>query len=424
MDLEAFLWEIQGAVGKRIVLCIYWKTARRRGFYLCVHAGLCLFSSRRRAFFFPFLLWLGRLESAGGDFASVCTLAPAFLRLAGVHFSLCFSASLDVSNLPAGILPPFARWPLLFTASPACIFLPVSPPAWTSRRCRRAICLCVHAGHYLSSSRRRAFFILFLRQLGCFDDAGGDFASVCTLASAVPRFAGVHFSSRFSASLGVSTVTAGILPLCARWPSPFFASPACIFHSVSPPAWAFRRWWRGFCLLLHAGLCLSSYRRRAFFILFLRRLGRFDCDGRDFASVCTLAFAFLRLTGVHFLFCFSASLAVSTVTAGILPPFARWPLPFFISPACIFYPVSPPAWTSRHCRPAISLCVHAGLCLSSPHRRAFFFPFLRQLGRLDCDSRDFTSVCTLVPCLSSPPQRAFFFPFLLRLDRLDDAGGQ
>ena len=147
----------------------------------------------------------------------------------------------------------------------------------------------------------------------------------------------------FPAVLAVSTVTAGILPLCARWPSPFFASPACIFHSVSPPAWAFRRWWRGFCLLLHAGLCLSSSRRRAFFILFLRQLGCFDDAGGDFASVCTLASAFLHLTGVHFLFCFSAGLDVSTMPAGNLPLCARWPPPFLASPACIFLPVSPPA---------------------------------------------------------------------------------
>ena len=244
-------------------------------------------------------------------------------------------------------MPLCARWPLPFFASPACIFHSVSPPAWVFRRCRRGFCLRLHAGLCLSSSRWRAFFILFLRRLGRFDCDGRDFASVCTLAFAFPRLTGVHFSFCFSASLAVSTLVAGILPLCARWPLPFFASPACIFHSVSPPAWAFRRWWRGFCLLLHAGLCLSSPRRRAFFILFLRRLGRFDCDGRDFASVCTLAFAFLRLTGVHFSFCFSASLGVSTLVAGILPPFARWPPPFFASPACIFHSVSPPAWAFR-----------------------------------------------------------------------------
>ena len=208
-------------------------------------------------------------------------------------------------------MPPCVRWPLPFLASPAYIFHSVSPPAWASRRWRRAFCLLLHAGLCTSSPRRRAFFILFLRRLGRFDDGGVQFASLCTLASALPRLTGVHFSSHFSAGLDVSTLTAYNLPPCARWPLPSLASPACIFHSISPPTWASRRWRRGFCLLLHAGLCCSSSRRRAFFISFLRRLGRFDADGGDFAPVCTLASALLRLT------------------------------------ACIFYLVSPPAWTSR-----------------------------------------------------------------------------
>ena len=123
--------------------------------------------------------------------------------------------------------------------------------------------------------------------------------------------------------------------------------PACIFHSVSPAAWAFRRWRRGFCLRVYAGLYPSSPHRRTFFILFLRRLGRFDDGGGDFASSCTLASAVPRLTGVHFSFYFSADLGVSTMAAGILPPFARRPLLFLISPACIFHLVSPPAWTFR-----------------------------------------------------------------------------
>ena len=325
----------------------------------------------------------------------MCTLASAFLHLTGVHFSFCFSAALAVSTVTAGILPPFARWPPPFLASPACIFYSVSPPTWPFRRCRRGFCLRLHAGLCCFPPHRRAFFILFLRQLGRYDAGGGDFASVCTLASAFPRLAGVHFSSRFSSGLAVSTVTAGILLPCARWPPPFLASPACIFYSVSPPAWPFRLCRRGFCLRLHAGLCLSSSRRRAFFFPFLLRLGRFDCDGRDFASLCTLASAFLHLAGVHFSFCFSASLGVSTMPAGILPPFARWPLPFFISPACIFYPVSPPAWPSRRCRRGFCLRLHAGPCCSPLRRRAFFFPFLFRLGRLDDAGGQFPSVCTL-----------------------------
>ena len=257
----------------------------------------------------------------------MCTLAPAVPRFTGVHFLSRFSAALAVSTMPAGNFPPCARWPLLFLASPACIFYPVSPPAWTSRRCRRAICLRLHAGLCLSSPRRRAFFFLF------------------------------------PASLDVSTVMAGILPPCARWPLPFFTSPACIFYPVSPPAWTSRRCRRAICLRLHAGLCLSSPRRRAFFFLFPRQLDHLDDAGGQSASVCTLVSAFLHLAGVHFLSCFSADLAVSTMPAGNLPPCARWPLPVLASPACIFLPVSPPPWTSRRCRRAICLRLHASPAL-------------------------------------------------------------
>ena len=61
-------------------------------------------------------------------------------------------------------------------------------------------------------------------------------SSVCPLVAAVFRLAGVHFSFCISAGMVVSAVPAGNLPPCARWPLPFFASPACIFHLVSPPA--------------------------------------------------------------------------------------------------------------------------------------------------------------------------------------------
>ena len=193
---------------------------------------------------------------------------------------------------------------------------------WKTAR-RRGVCLLLHAGLCLSSPRRRAFFILFLRWLVRFDDARWEFASFCTLAPVVLRLAGVHFSSRFSAGSGVSTLPAGNLPPCARWPLPFFISPACIFHSVSPPACSFRRRPLGICLLLHASPCRSSPRRRAFFFPFLRRHGRFYAARWEFASVCTLASAFLHLAGVHFSFCFPAGLFVSTTPAGNLPPFAR-----------------------------------------------------------------------------------------------------
>ena len=293
-------------------------------------------------------------------------------------------------------MPPFARWPLSFFASPACIFLPVSPPARAFRPCRREICLRVHAGLCLSSSRRRAFFFLFPRRHDRFDAGDGEFASFCTLAPVVLRLAGVHFSSHFSAGMGVSTLPAGNLPPCARWPLPFFISPACIFHSVSPPACSFRRRPLGICLLLHASPCRSSPRRRAFFFPFLRRLGRFDPARWEFASFCTLAPVVLRLAGVHFSFCFPAGLFDSTLPAGNLPPFARWPLPFFILPACIFHSVSPPACSFRRCPRGICLRVHAGPCRSSPRRRAFFILFPRRHGRLAAGGGKSASFCTLV----------------------------
>ena len=172
------------------------------------------------------------------------------------------------------------------------------------------------------------------------------------------------------------------MPPCVRWPLPFLASPAYIFHSVSPPAWAFRRWRRTICLLVYAGLCPSSPNGVHFlsrfsagldvstltaynlppcarwplhflaspaciFIPYLRRYGRLDAAGVQFASSCTLTPALPRLTGVHFSSHFSAGLDVSTLTAYNLPPCARWPLPSLASPACIFHSISPPAWASR-----------------------------------------------------------------------------
>ena len=115
---------------------------------------------------------------------------------------------------------------------------------------------------------------------------------------------------------------AGNLSPFARRPLPFFTSPACIFHSVSPLACSFRRWGRRICLRVHAGLCLSSSRRRAFFFLFPRRHDRFDAGDGEFASFCTLAPAVLHLAGVHFSSYFPAGMVVSTLPAG--PPFARW----------------------------------------------------------------------------------------------------
>ena len=148
-----------------------------------------------------------------------------------------------------------------------------------------------------------------------------------------------------------------------------------------------------------AGRCRCSPRRRAFLIPFLRRHDRFDCDGREFAAFCPLAPTVLHRAGVHFLFCFSAGAIVSTVTAGNLPPFARWPLLFFIVPACIFNPVSPPAWSFWRRRRGICFRVPASRCRCSPRRRAFLMSFHRRRDRLDGGGEEFVSVCPLASAL-------------------------
>ena len=169
---------------------------------------------------------------------------------------------------------------------------------------------------------------------------------------------------------------------CARWSLPFFISPACIFHSESPPACSFSRLGRRICHRVPAGRCRCSPHRRArlaawgveyvsvcplalavlrlagvhFFIAIPRRHARLAVGdgeyatvcplvaavlhlaawGLEYAAVCPLALAVLRLTGVHFSFHFPAVMVVSTVPAGNMSPRARWSLPFFILPACIF----------------------------------------------------------------------------------------
>ena len=184
------------------------------------------------------------------------------------------------------------------------------------------------------------------------------------------------------------------MSLCARRPPPFFPSPAFIFHSVSPPAWPFRRCRREIYRRVHAGPCCSSPRQRAFFFPFLRRLGRFDDAGGQFPSMCTFAPAFPRLPGVHFSFHFSSGLAVSMLPAGILSPFARWPPPFLPSPACIFLSAVTPLCPSPLCRRGFCLLVHAGLRLSSHHRRAFFSRLSLRFAHLPSADRDFVSLCT------------------------------
>ena len=76
-------------------------------------------------------------------------------------------------------------------------------------------------------------------------------------------------------------------------------------------------------LSVPAGRCRCSPRRRAFFILYLRRYGRFAGGGVEFVFVCPLADAIVRLAGVHILFCISAGLIVSPVAAWNLSSCAR-----------------------------------------------------------------------------------------------------
>ena len=187
---------------------------------------------------------------------------------------------------------------------------------------------------------------------------------------------------------------------------PLAASPACIFHSISPPSWSFRCWGRRICLRVPAGPCCCSPYRRAFFIPFprrswsFRRLRRRICHrvpagpccssphrrafliansrrrarlaawGVEYVSVCPLVAAVLRLAGVHFLSRIPAGVIVSPLETENMSPCARWSLPFFILPACIFHSISPRSWSFRLCRRRICLRVPAGRCRCSPHRRA------------------------------------------------------
>ncbi|MFQ9800596.1 MAG: hypothetical protein ACLR23_18615 [Clostridia bacterium] len=144
-------------------------------------------------------------------FVAFCTLAAAVLRLAGVHFLFCFSAGSGHLDGAGGELPPFARWPLPFFASPAYIFILFLRwllPFFASPACifnlvfRRRyrfdgggeefVSFCTLAAAVLLL-RRRAFLISFLRRLGHLDGGGDEFAAFCTLAAAVLCFAGVHF---------------------------------------------------------------------------------------------------------------------------------------------------------------------------------------------------------------------------------------
>ena len=187
---------------------------------------------------------------------------------------------------------------------------------------------------------------------------------MCPLVTGVLHLAGVHFSSRFSAGSVVSKLAAWNMSSCACWPVSFFATPACIYRSVSLPARSSRRWRRGISLRMPAGRCRSSPRRRAFIILYLRRQDRLAGGGGEYVSVCPLAAVVLHLAGVHFSMCLSAGKIVSTVTAWNMSHYARWPVSFLALPACIFHPVSLPARSFRRWRRRICLRVPAGGCRS------------------------------------------------------------
>ena len=144
---------------------------------------------------------------------------------------------------------------------------------------------------------------------------------------------------------------------CARWPLLFFISPACIFHSISPPTWSFRRLGSRICHRVPAGPCRCSPRRRAFFIAIPRRRARLAAWGVEYVSACPLVAAVLHLAGVH------------------------------------FHSESPPACSSRRWRRRICLRVPAGRCRCSPHRRAFFIAIPRGHGRFDCAGGEYVSVC-------------------------------
>ena len=155
-------------------------------------AGRCHSSPSRRAIFIPFLRRLGRFDAAGIEFATFCPLVSAVLHLAGVHFH------------------------------------PISPPVRSFRRCRHRICYLLPAGLCRSSPSRRAFLIPFLRVLGRFNCAGGEFCHLLPAGPAVAHLAGVHF------------------------------------HPISPPVRSSRLCRRGICLFLPAGRCRWSPSRRAF----------------------------------------------------------------------------------------------------------------------------------------------------------------
>ena len=401
------------------------------GIWHRVPAGRCRCSPCRRAFFVLYPRRYGRLAAGSEEFTTVCPPAVAVVRHAGVHFSFSIPAGMIVSPLaarnlppcarrplltsPAGIfrfvsppvwssrlcrrgnLSPYARWSLPFLAMPACIFRFVSPPVRSSRRWRRRIWHRVPAGRCRCSPHRRAFFVLYPRRHGCLAAGDGEFGTVCPLVAAVVRHAGVHFSFCIPAGTVVSPLATENLAPCARRPLPLLTSPACIFRFVSPPVWSFWRCRRG---IYHRVPARCSPHRRAFFVLYPRRHGCLAAGSGEFGTVCPLVVVVVRLTGVHFSFSIPAGMIVLALAAVNLPPCARWSLPLFAMPACIFHPISPPASLSRRWRRRIWHRVPAGHCRCSPHRRAFFVLYPRRHGRLRAGGGEFGTVCPLVAAVA------------------------
>ena len=165
------------------------------------------------------------------------------------------------------------------------------------------------------------------------------------------------------------------MPPCARWLQPFFATPACIFHSVSPPAWSSRRWRHGICLRMPAGCSRSSPRRRAFFILFPRRHGHLAAGGSEFCHLMPAGRSHSPSSRRAFFILFPAGMVVSPLPAWNLPPCARWLQPFFAPPACIFHPISPPVWSFRRWRRGICLLLPAGAAVLRHAGVHFLFCF-------------------------------------------------
>ena len=160
-------------------------------------------------------------------------------------------------------MSPCARWSLPFFASPACIFHRESPPACSFSRLGLRICHRVPAGRCRCSPHRRAFFIANPRRRDHLAAWGLEYATVCPLVAAVLHLTGVHF------------------------------------HSESPPSCSSRRLGRRICHRVPAGRCRCSPHRRAYFIANPRRRDHLADGGVEYATVCPLALAVLRLTGVH-----------------------------------------------------------------------------------------------------------------------------